>query len=172
MRMDGGLTTDKLFLIVAVLLIRTVRRTHDTLLVVALSFVLAGSIGNLIDRVFRSPGFLRGAVEGDAAAFEHFWRDRTEETLRLATEIPIQIAEHCSALAEIGIELYDRGFKNARGEVGAAALSAVANGEAAAFCAVLVMPPISLGLRIDTPSMVVGTRAPKPPRPAFAESAL
>ena len=48
--------------IVAVLLIRTVRRTRDTLLVVALSFVLAGSIGNLIDRVFRSPGFLRGAV--------------------------------------------------------------------------------------------------------------
>ncbi|HEY0557802.1 MAG TPA: cyclodeaminase/cyclohydrolase family protein [Thermoanaerobaculia bacterium] len=82
-------------------------------------------------------GFLRGAVDGDAAAFEHFWRDRTEETLRHATEIPIQIAEHCSALAEIGIELYDRGFKNARGEAGAAALSAVASGEAAAFCAVL-----------------------------------
>jgi formiminotetrahydrofolate cyclodeaminase len=80
---------------------------------------------------------LRDAVDEDAAAFEHFWRDRTEETLRLATEIPIQIAEHCSALAEIGIELYDRGFKNARGEAGAAALSAAANGEAAAFCAVL-----------------------------------
>jgi formiminotetrahydrofolate cyclodeaminase len=78
---------------------------------------------------------LRGAVEEDAAAFERFWQARTEETLRHATEIPIGIAEHCLALAEIGIELYDRGFRNARGEAGAAALSAVANGEAAAFCA-------------------------------------
>ena len=78
---------------------------------------------------------LRSAVEEDAAAFERFWQDRTEETLRHATEIPIQIAEHCLALAEIGVELHDRGFRNARGESGAAALSAVANGEAAAYCA-------------------------------------
>ena len=47
---------------VAYVLVRTVRRTTDTLLVVALSLVLGGAIGNLIDRVFRSPGFLRGAV--------------------------------------------------------------------------------------------------------------
>ena len=78
---------------------------------------------------------LRSAVEEDAAVFERFWQDRTEETLRHATEIPIQIAEHCLALAEIGVELHDRGFRNARGESGAAALSAVANGEAAAYCA-------------------------------------
>jgi formiminotetrahydrofolate cyclodeaminase len=78
---------------------------------------------------------LRGAVDEDAAAFERFWRARTDETLRQATEVPIGIAEHCLALAEIGIELYDRGFRNARGEAGAAALSAIANGEAAAFCA-------------------------------------
>ena len=44
--------------VVAFFLIRTVRRTHDTLLVVALSLVLGGALGNLIDRVFRSPGFL------------------------------------------------------------------------------------------------------------------
>jgi formiminotetrahydrofolate cyclodeaminase len=78
---------------------------------------------------------LRGAVDEDAAAFASFWQDRTDETLRHATEVPIEIAEHCSALAEIGIELYDKGFRNARGEAGAAALSAVANGEAAAHCA-------------------------------------
>ena len=48
--------------VVAFFLIRTVRRTRDTLLVVALSLVLAGAIGNLLDRIFRSPGFLRGAV--------------------------------------------------------------------------------------------------------------
>ena len=48
--------------VVAFFLVRTVRRTEDTLLVVALSLVLGGALGNLIDRVFRSPGFLRGAV--------------------------------------------------------------------------------------------------------------
>jgi signal peptidase II len=48
--------------VVAYFLVRTVRRTHDTLLVVALSLVLGGALGNLIDRVFRAPGFLRGAV--------------------------------------------------------------------------------------------------------------
>jgi signal peptidase II len=47
---------------VAYILVRTVRRTTDTLLVVALSLVLGGAIGNLIDRVFRAPGFLHGAV--------------------------------------------------------------------------------------------------------------
>jgi formiminotetrahydrofolate cyclodeaminase len=80
---------------------------------------------------------LRGAVDEDAAAFERFWKERTDETLRHATEVPIQIAEHCLALAEIGIELYDRGFRNARGEAAAAVLSAVAQGEAAAYCAAL-----------------------------------
>jgi signal peptidase II len=48
--------------VVTYFLVRTVRRTRDTLLVVALSLVLGGAIGNLLDRVFRSPGFLRGAV--------------------------------------------------------------------------------------------------------------
>jgi signal peptidase II len=48
--------------VVAYFLVRAVRRTEDTLLVVALSLVLGGALGNLLDRVFRSPGFLRGAV--------------------------------------------------------------------------------------------------------------
>ena len=48
--------------LVAYFLVRTLRRTQDTLLVVALAFVLGGAIGNLLDRLFRSPGFLRGAV--------------------------------------------------------------------------------------------------------------
>ncbi|MCU1458954.1 MAG: lipoprotein signal peptidase [Actinomycetia bacterium] len=47
---------------VAVFLVRVVRRARDPLLVVALSLVLAGAVGNLIDRVFRSPGFMKGAV--------------------------------------------------------------------------------------------------------------
>jgi len=47
---------------VAFFLVRAVRQAEDTLLVVALSLVLGGALGNLLDRVFRSPGFLRGAV--------------------------------------------------------------------------------------------------------------
>jgi signal peptidase II len=45
-----------------VLLVRALRRTDDTWIVVALAMVLGGAIGNLVDRAFRSPGFLRGAV--------------------------------------------------------------------------------------------------------------
>ena len=47
---------------VAVLLVREVRRSRDTLMIVGLSLVLGGALGNLTDRVFRSPGFLEGAV--------------------------------------------------------------------------------------------------------------
>jgi signal peptidase II len=49
-------------IVVAVVLVRTVRRTRDTLMVLGLSLVLGGAIGNLIDRLLRSPGFLKGAV--------------------------------------------------------------------------------------------------------------
>jgi len=45
-----------------VLLVRAVRRTRDPLMVIGLSLVLGGALGNLIDRLFRSPGFLKGAV--------------------------------------------------------------------------------------------------------------
>ena len=48
--------------VVAYLLVRAVRRTGDVMLVVALSLVLGGALGNLVDRVFRSPGVMRGAV--------------------------------------------------------------------------------------------------------------
>lgn len=47
---------------VAVLLVREVRRSRETLMIVGLSLVLGGALGNLADRVFRSPGFLKGAV--------------------------------------------------------------------------------------------------------------
>jgi len=48
--------------LVAFFLVRAVHRARDTLMVVGLSLVLAGALGNLLDRLFRSPGFLRGAV--------------------------------------------------------------------------------------------------------------
>ena len=49
-------------IVVAVVLVRTVRRTRDTLMVVGLSLVLGGALGNLIDRLIRTPGLLKGAV--------------------------------------------------------------------------------------------------------------
>ena len=51
-----------LAVLIAVILARTIRRTRDRVVVVALALVLGGALGNLGDRVFRSPGFLRGAV--------------------------------------------------------------------------------------------------------------
>ena len=47
---------------VAILLVREVRRSRDTLMIVGLSLVLGGALGNLMDRLFRAPGFLKGAV--------------------------------------------------------------------------------------------------------------
>ena len=43
-------------------LVRVLRRTDDGRLVVALTLVLGGAIGNLVDRLVRAPGFLRGEV--------------------------------------------------------------------------------------------------------------
>ena len=72
-------------------------------------------------------------MDADAAAFDQFWQDRTEENLQRATDIPLEIAGHCIALAEIGLELHERGFRNAQGEAAAATLSAIASGETAAY---------------------------------------
>jgi signal peptidase II len=43
-------------------LVHTLRRTTDRWTVVALSLVLGGALGNLCDRIFRSPGVLEGHV--------------------------------------------------------------------------------------------------------------
>ena len=48
--------------IVAVVLVRVAQRAKDPVMVVALSLILGGALGNLLDRVFRAPGFLRGEV--------------------------------------------------------------------------------------------------------------
>jgi signal peptidase II len=48
--------------VVAVVIVRTARSLFSTAWAVALGLVLGGAIGNLIDRVFRDPGFLRGGV--------------------------------------------------------------------------------------------------------------
>lgn len=87
--------------------------------------------GNLLEEVEERTSRLSAAVDADAAAFETYWRLRTDEALAEATEVPILIAEECADLAAIGVELYDRGFKPARGEASTAVLLALASGEAA-----------------------------------------
>ena len=47
---------------VAVIIVRTARRLFSTGWAVTLGLVLGGALGNLIDRIFRAPGFLRGGV--------------------------------------------------------------------------------------------------------------
>jgi signal peptidase II len=51
-----------LAIVITVVIARQVRHTTDKWLLVGLVLVLGGAIGNLCDRIFRSPGFLRGHV--------------------------------------------------------------------------------------------------------------
>ena len=48
--------------VVSVVIVRTARRLYSTAWAVTLGLVLGGALGNLIDRIFRDPGFLRGGV--------------------------------------------------------------------------------------------------------------
>ncbi|MGK5111880.1 MULTISPECIES: signal peptidase II [unclassified Geodermatophilus] len=54
---------------VAVVIVRTARRLFSTAWAVALGLVLGGAVGNLVDRVFREPGFLRGGVVDFVSVF-------------------------------------------------------------------------------------------------------
>jgi signal peptidase II len=47
---------------VTIYLVRLLGRAEDRWSVVALALILGGALGNLLDRIFRSPGFLRGEV--------------------------------------------------------------------------------------------------------------
>jgi signal peptidase II len=55
--------------IVAVVIVRTARRLFSTGWAIALGLVLGGALGNLVDRIFRDPGFLRGGVVDFLSAF-------------------------------------------------------------------------------------------------------
>lgn len=48
--------------VIAVVIVRVARRLFSPGWAVALGLVLGGALGNLVDRVFRDPGFLRGGV--------------------------------------------------------------------------------------------------------------
>ena len=55
--------------VVAVVIVRTARRMYSTGWAVTLGLVLGGALGNLIDRIFRAPGFLRGGVVDFVSVF-------------------------------------------------------------------------------------------------------
>jgi signal peptidase II len=60
---EGGTVVFTLIaLAVAVVIVRSARRLFSTGWAVSLALVLGGAVGNLIDRLFRDPGFLRGGV--------------------------------------------------------------------------------------------------------------
>jgi formiminotetrahydrofolate cyclodeaminase len=88
----------------------------------------------LLEEVRERSRLLSLAVDEDVAAFERFWRLKGE-ALGPAVEVPLGIAEHCATLGEIGAELYDHGFKPARGEASTAVRLAIASGEAALYIA-------------------------------------
>ena len=48
--------------VLVVIIVRTTRRTADPVMAYTLALVLGGAVGNLVDRMVRSPGFLRGHV--------------------------------------------------------------------------------------------------------------
>ena len=48
--------------VMVVYIVRTTRRTSDAVMAYSLGLVLGGAVGNLVDRLVRSPGVLRGEV--------------------------------------------------------------------------------------------------------------
>jgi signal peptidase II len=56
-------------IVVVVVIIRMAPRLRSTPWAVSLGLVLGGAIGNLIDRIFRSPGFLQGHVVDFVSVF-------------------------------------------------------------------------------------------------------
>jgi signal peptidase II len=48
--------------LMAAWIVHTTRRTADSVMAYSLALVLGGAVGNLVDRLVRSPGFLRGEV--------------------------------------------------------------------------------------------------------------
>lgn len=55
------------------------------------------------------------------------------ERLKVATEIPLGVCRDCLSLAELGLSIYDIGFKGARGDSGAAVSVSLAGAFSALF---------------------------------------
>ena len=60
--------------VVVVVIVRAARRLASAAWAVALGLVLGGAVGNLVDRVFRDPGFLRGGVVDFLSLFDPYGR--------------------------------------------------------------------------------------------------
>jgi signal peptidase II len=58
--------------VVVVYIARTARKLHSTGWAITLGLLLGGALGNLVDRIFRSPGFMRGEVV-DWIELTRFW---------------------------------------------------------------------------------------------------
>jgi len=61
-------------IVVAITIVRAARRLFSTGWAVALGLVLGGALGNLSDRIFRDPGFLRGGVVDSLSLFDPYGR--------------------------------------------------------------------------------------------------
>lgn len=57
---------------VVVVIVRAARKLYSTGWAVTLGLVLGGAVGNLSDRVFRDPGFLRGGVVDFISLFDPY----------------------------------------------------------------------------------------------------
>ena len=51
-----------LAIVVAVVLVRMARKETDRVMLIGLVLILGGALGNITDRIFREPGFMRGHV--------------------------------------------------------------------------------------------------------------
>jgi signal peptidase II len=100
-------------LAVVVFIVRTAGRMRSTGWAIALGLILGGALGNLSDRLFRSPGFLRGHVVDWLSAFgpdgKHW------PIFNLADSAIVCGAITAAALALFGVDLDGRSGRHARG---------------------------------------------------------
>jgi signal peptidase II len=89
-------------LVVIVVIARAARRMRSTAWAVALGLILGGALGNLVDRLFRAPGFGRGHVVDWISLFSndgHIW-----PVFNLADSGVVCGAVMAAVIALIGIE--------------------------------------------------------------------
>jgi signal peptidase II len=93
---------------VVVVIVRTAKRLQSTRWAIALGLILGGALGNLVDRIFRAPGFLRGYVVDWISLFgpdARHW-----PIFNLADSAIV-----CGAILAAGLSLFGVAFNGARG---------------------------------------------------------